>query len=136
MGSIQYFDLFFQRFIKKYKLHFYEYNTVFFCVILGIGLSTSEALMSVGTIGLVINWLVERRFLKKWELVKSRAYIPLLLISSFLVLLVWLINSSNFEYAIHDLKIKLPLLFLPLVIGTIEIKKKSTNLIFFFLLLR
>ena len=132
MEFIQRLDLSFWNAIKRYKLHFFEYNTVFFCIVLAVGLSTGEILMSIGTIGLVVNWLVERRFLSKWQLVKTRAYIPLLLVSSFLIFLFWLLNSSNLTYAVHDLKIKLPLLFLPLVLGTIEIKNKNTNLILAF----
>jgi len=134
MEQIHSFNRGLLRHLKMYKQHFFELNAVFFCVVLSIGLPTSEALMSIGTIGLVINWLVEKQFLKKWETVKTRNYLPLLLIGSFLVLLLGLINTTNFDYAIHDLKIKLPLLFLPLVIGSIVIKQKHVKLIFSFFL--
>ena len=132
MGSIRRFNWNIKTFLKMYKLHFFEYNTLFFCIVLSVGLSTGESLMSIGTIGLVINWLVEGRFSNKWELAKERGYIPFLLISSFIILLIGLLNTTNFEYAFHDLKIKLPLLFLPLVLGTIEIKRKHTKLILIF----
>ncbi len=119
-----------QKLFTTYKLDFFEINTVFFCAILSIGLATGEALMSIGTIGLVINWLVEGNFTQKLELIKKRNYMPLLVLSSFFILLLGLFNTTNFDYAIHDLKIKLPLLFLPLVIGTITIKKKYVRFIF------
>jgi hypothetical protein len=72
---------------------------------------------SIAEIILVVNWLTERNFIEKWKIIKSRK--SLLIIGSvYLVHLIGLINTTDFNYAFHDLKIKLPLLILPLVIGT------------------
>src|SRR4030043_91700 len=72
---------------------------------------------SVAEIILVANWLIERNFKEKWQIIKSRK--SLLIIGSiYLIHLIGLINTQDFNYAFHDLKIKLPLLVLPLVIGT------------------
>jgi hypothetical protein len=72
---------------------------------------------SVAEIILVANWLIERNFKEKWQIIKSRK--SLMIIGSiYLIHLIGLINTQDFNYAFHDLKIKLPLLVLPLVIGT------------------
>ncbi len=42
----------------------------------------------------------------------------LIFVSIFFVHVIWLINTTNFAYAFHDLKIKLPLLVLPIIYGT------------------
>ena len=119
--------------IKQYKENFFTYNYVFFCLVLVTGLSTSEILMSIGTIGLVINWLVEGQFKTKINrLKKKNHYLPMVFILGYLSLLFWLINTQDFAYAWRDLKIKLPLLFFPLVLGTIELQKKQVFFIYRF----
>lgn len=130
MNSIQLSQLF-----KCYKARFFEFNYLFFSVLLVVGLSTGEIIMSIASIALFINWLIEGNFKKKHQGVKSLNFIPYLLIGGYLSLFLWLINTSNFNYALNDLKVKLPLLLFPLVLGTIKIKKKHLlTLLRFFIL--
>jgi len=65
----------------------------------------------------MVNWLLEGRFLQKWNLLKQR---PAILIISlfYLVHLLGMIYTSDFSWGFHDLRIKLPLFVLPFVIGT------------------
>jgi O-antigen ligase len=39
--------------------------------------------------------------------------------------ILWLLNSNNLDYALHDLKIKLPLLILPVIFGTTKPLSKT-----------
>jgi hypothetical protein len=72
---------------------------------------------SVAEIILVVNWLIERNFKEKWQILKNRK--SLWLIGSvYLIHMVGLINTTDYHYAFHDLRIKLPFLVLPLIIGT------------------
>jgi hypothetical protein len=90
---------------------------IFGIAVLAASLPLSKFTTSVAEIILVANWLIELKFKEKWHIIQSRK--SLLLIGSiYLVHLIWLINTTDFNYAFHDLKIKLPLLVLPLVIGT------------------
>jgi len=77
----------------------------------------SKAGMSIFTGALMAHWLIEGGFKVKFYLLKERKSV-LLIISVFFVYLIGLLWTSNLKWGIHDLKIQMPLLLLPLVIGT------------------
>ncbi|MDD2635429.1 MAG: O-antigen ligase family protein [Bacteroidales bacterium] len=62
--------------------------------------------------------------MKKWQKLVENPTI-LVFIMLFVVHLVWLLNSQNIDYGIHDIKIKLPLLALPVIIGTSKVLNKK-----------
>lgn len=97
------------------KLHRYLY--LLGMITLLAGLPFSPFLTSLGQFILVGNWLIELNFREKLRLINKRPGI-LLFTSLFLVHVVWFIHTSNFQYAQHDIVIKLPLLALPVIIGT------------------
>jgi len=66
---------------------------------------------------IVVNWVVEGDFSAKLARIRENKGI-LVFCSIFIVHLIWLINTSNFDYALNDLRIKLPLLALPIALGT------------------
>ena len=125
----------FKSLIRLYKENSIAYTYAFFSVAFVIGLATGEIIMSVATFGLVINWLIEGNFKQKIQLAKERKYIPLVLIIGYLSLVFWLLNTTDFAYAFRDLKIKLPLLFFPLVLGTITFSQKLILTIYRFFVL-
>lgn len=125
----------FKTLIIKYKENFFVFNYVFFSIAFVVGLSTGEIIMSVATISLVLNWILEGQFKQKLKLIKERNYVPFILAFGYVYLLIWLLNSSDLSYALRDLKIKLPILFFPLVLGTINFSRKVLNLIFKFFIL-
>jgi len=84
---------------------------------LAISLPLSVFTTSVAEIILVANWLIERNFDEKWQILKRRTSL-ILILSIYLLHVIWLINTMDFHYAFHDLRIKLPMLVLPLIIGT------------------
>ena len=73
--------------------------------------------MSIGTISIFVNWLIQGNFREKLSTLKSnKIALSILVIFSFhLIGLLW---SSDFDYAFHDLKIKVPILALTLVFGS------------------
>ena len=74
--------------------------------------------MSMSLIGLFVNWILEIDFVKKWKNIKDRKNLPLLLSSLFLVEFLWLIFSEDLLIGLNVLRIKLPLLLLPIIIGS------------------
>lgn len=66
---------------------------------------------------MIVNWILEGNFRGKWQMFRQRR--SLWLIGSiYLLHIVGLLYSADLLYAYHDLRINLPLLVLPLVIGT------------------
>ncbi len=86
-------------------------------LIMAIGLPLSPFLVSNAQFIIGLNWLFERKFKTKFTTLINNKVIWILLLLPLLHIL-WLINTSDFSYALHDLKIKLPLLAIPLVLGT------------------
>jgi len=98
------------------------------------GLSTSMFLMSLGSIMLISVWVLEGNFQEKWLRLKKNRNAQLL-IGFYFIHVIGLIYTINYEYGLKDLRIKLPLLLLPLVLGTItKIEKKwLERLLFIFI---
>ena len=89
----------------------------FFLVISLISLPFSEYALSVGVIALAVNWVLEGRFKQKMNLlIRSKSSLFFLVI--YLPLLVGMFYTSNFAYGLSELRLKLPLLILPLVFAT------------------
>lgn len=80
-------------------------------------LPLSKFAVSVSLITLAINWVLEGHFAEKIKKLWDKPSI-LIFCGIFLVHLLWLLNTSNFQYAFHDLKNKLILIVFPIIIGT------------------
>jgi len=108
-------------------------NYYFILIFLAVSLPLSVFTTSLAEILLILNWIAEGNFNEKWNRLKSRKT-PLIISGLFLIHIIWLINSADFKFAIHDLQIKLPVLLLPLVIGSsilINEKQLRSILLFF-----
>ena len=90
---------------------------LFGLIFLGVCLPLSKFGMSVGILILAGNWILELDFKRKLAVLRERKSL-IVFISLLLIHLIWLFNTSDFQYAFKDIRIKLPLLVLPLVIGT------------------
>ena len=110
------------------KVHTYIY--IFALSILVIGMPLSKFLMSLSQIILACNWILEGDLKNKViRFFKNKAAIFL---SSFLILhFLGIIYSEDLSYAINDIKIKIPLFVLPLIIST---SKPLNNKTFHFVL--
>jgi hypothetical protein len=86
-------------------------------VLLATGMPVSRFLVSVAQILLLVNWLAERNFADKWQTLKrSGAFWSFTGI--YLFYIVGLIWTDDFSYGIKDLRVKLPMLWLPLLFFT------------------
>lgn len=88
--------------------------------IIAFALPLSVFLISVGQFIILLNWLTERNWNLKWNRILQSPSLWLIMLF-YGVHLAWLINTSDFVYALHDLKIKLPFLVIPLIIGTSDV---------------
>ena len=82
--------------------------------------------MSIGTIGISINWLLEGGGEEKYIRLKKLKWGPVVLSFTFILYVIWLIQSNNYNNAFKELLIKLPLLSLPIVVGTSSSFNKKT----------
>jgi len=79
------------------------------------------------------NWLAEGEFRKKWERLRQQPAV-LIFLCIYFMHLVGLIWTSDFSYGMKDLQIKVPLLLIPLVMGSSEIpdQKALRSILFSF----
>ncbi|MFN8208880.1 MAG: O-antigen ligase family protein [Bacteroidales bacterium] len=112
------------------RKRFHTGSYLFFLSLLALSLPVSFFLLSLAMIGLAMNWILEGEFRMKWSKLKeNKALMFFMLI--YPVHLIWMINTSDFEYGVHDLRIKLPLLVLPLVTGTSNyLSEKKLRIVF------
>lgn len=82
-----------------------------------VALPTSKFLMSIAQFVLIFNWLFDRQLIDKFRCFFSDKA-ALAVVSIFLIHVVGLLWTTDFGYASKDLRIKLPLLALPIIIAT------------------
>lgn len=104
-------------FDKWLKLPAHYWLRVTALVILIIGVAVSNVLMSIGAIWIISNWLIEAKFSEYGQRLKqsSELILILLFLGYSILTIVW---SDDFWYAFHDIRIKLPLLAIPLALGS------------------
>lgn len=97
------------------KYHSYIY--IFALILLVIGLPLSKFLLSLSQIILACNWLLEGNLKNKFgSFFKNKAALAA---SSILLLhFIGCLYSSDLNYAFKDIRIKTPLLVLPLILST------------------
>lgn len=92
-------------------------NYIFLLCIFAFSLSISKFLVSLTFILLIVNWIFEGKLKEKWKSIIKSTPLKIFLII-YLTHLVGLTYTNNFNYAFHDLNIKLPLLILPVIVYT------------------
>ncbi len=103
--------------IRRNDIHqtIYLWGLILLCV----SLPVSHYFISVALFVLSINWIAEGDFSRKWKILARRKSL-LVILSVYILHVIGMLYSSDLRYGIHDLKIKLPFLVLPLVVGTSE----------------
>jgi len=86
---------------------------------LAASLPLSVFTTSVFEIILATNWLLEGNFKGKWRKFRERKSLWFIL-SIYLIFLAGLVFTTDFAYAFHDLRIKLPIFVLALIMGLSE----------------
>ncbi len=89
---------------------------------LSISVSVSKFGTSLGMILLSFAWLLEWNWERKRKLFQENKYSLILSTSLFLIFLLGFLNSENIVYGLKDLKIKVPLLIIPVVFSLSEVK--------------
>jgi len=117
----------FNRYINHQKIFYIS------LLLVAASLPLSKFAVSVSIITMAVNWLLEGHYAHKMEKLKNNPSI-IIFCGIFLVHLLWLFNTSNFQYAFSDLKNKLILIVFPLIIGTSPslTKKQCKNIILLF----
>ncbi len=95
--------------------NFHDYFHLFGLSLLAVGLPFSKIPLSIGTIFLFANILLEANFKDYHVRAKSNRLFLLIAIYWFLHVLA-LIWTSDFAYAVNDLRAKLPLIVVPMVL--------------------
>lgn len=109
------------------RLHRYLYLLGLMTIACGLG--WSNALMSIGQFILLGNWILEGDFIAKWQKIRRDRLLQFLL-SLFALVLIGFLWTEDFDYAIKDARIKIPLLLLPLIVASSErLKQKEFQLI-------
>lgn len=97
------------------KYHSYVY--IFALILLVIGMPLSKFLMSLSQIILACNFLLEGGVIGKFKAFFKNK--PALILSSlFLLHIIGLLYTSDFDYASNDIRVKMPLIVLPLIFST------------------
>ena len=86
---------------------------------LAASLPLSVFTTSIFEIILAANWLLESNFEGKWRKLRERKSLWFIL-SIYLIFLAGLVFTTDFDYAFHDLRIKLPIFVLALIMGLSE----------------
>lgn len=117
-------------FDKWLNLPAHLYLRITALTILTVGIALSNVLMSIGTIWIISNWLIQADFKSYAEKLKQKKTVWFI-IFIYALLAVSLFWSTDVSYGFKDLRIKLPFIVIPLVLATSEpIERKH----FFFLL--
>ncbi len=94
------------------------------------GLANLNVLMSIGTILLFVQWFVHPGLSAGWRRFAANKT-ALAMAGLYLIHVVWIFNTEDYDYALKDLRIKLPLLIFALVLGSIDISRKQIKYVCF-----
>jgi O-Antigen ligase len=99
-------------------------------MMIAVGIGCSNILMSWGTIGLVVAFVLDGNYKDKFQRIYHNKRI-LFLCAVYGLFVLGMIYTSNINYGLHDLKIKLPLLIIPpFVFAFSPISKSEYKIIF------
>jgi hypothetical protein len=114
--------------LKKLLQYIPSKELYFFGLLLfAASLPLSKFTISLAQFIIAGNWVLGGNFKNKFDLIKHNK-IALLLISLYAIHLIGLWNTSNFDYALHDLKTKVPILVFPFLMATSKaLDRKQVN---------
>lgn len=101
-----------------------EWLVLFVLAVTVIGMPLSRFMMSFGTVGIPIAWIISGNYSYKWNNLKNNKFLwPIMTIYALNLLWIW--RSPNFGRAVLDVTDMLPLLFFPFVIGSLQLSRKQ-----------
>lgn len=118
---------------NRAKIH--QYIFVGLLIIMVIGMQFSHFLVSISIILLSANYLAEGHYYTKIQRILKYPVISLF-VGLFFLHIFGLLWSTDLDYASHDIQIKLPLLALPIILGSSNrISKKQFEWVLLFFIL-
>jgi len=112
------------------KVKNFSYDNLFLAslFVMCVALPTSIFLISVAQFGLAISWFWKGNYMQSFQkFIANKTAVCISII--YLLHLLWLINTSNFNYAANDLRIKIPLLIIPFILSAFDVLNRK-NFIF------
>lgn len=97
-------------------------------VLMAIGLPVSEFLMSISVFVLALAWIINGPKKLQWESVKNNKLVWSGIVL-FLIPLISILWTNDYQYSLHDLRIKLPLLLVPFFVASYSISEKQFHII-------
>lgn len=112
---------------------FHDYFHLFGISAFSIGLPTSKIILSLATILILLNLLLEADYKNYWQNIRNNRLF-LILAAYFFLHLIGLLWSENLGYALQDIRIKLTIFLIPLAIvcKPLESEKQLQNILFLF----
>jgi len=110
----------------------FQHTFLFYCLLsVAFLLPLSVWLVSVIVIIMVLFWIIGGDYAEKTKILRERKEL-LLLPALFLIYVIWLFNTSDFERALSEFRLKAPLIIFPLFAssyGTVSIVKMRAILL-------
>lgn len=85
--------------------------------LIAIGMPSTKILMSIGLVLAIINWMLEGKVMEKWVKIRSN-HLLLIIIVFYLLLIIGISWSWDPLQGLKDLKSRMPMLLLPLILAT------------------
>lgn len=102
-------------FDKWLHLPAHKYLHLLGCLLIGVGLPLNKVVMSIGTIWVIANVVIEADYKTYLERLKNNR-VFLLILGLFILHFVSVLWTDDFVYALGDIRSKLPLLIIPLAL--------------------
>jgi hypothetical protein len=101
---------------------------LFFAALIAVGMPLSVFLQSVGSIGLISTAIITGSFKQIISEIKTNKLLwpP---IAIYLLHVLGLLWTNNYDYALHDLRVKLPMLSLPIAFAATKISRTHLHVI-------
>lgn len=114
---------------KEIHEQVYFYTLILIAVSLPLSIYTSSMFQIV----LVVNWLAEGKLREKWLRLRGNRALWIFLLL-YLIHVAGLLWSQDGAYGLKDLRVKLPLFMLPLIVATSSplVRKQSDTVLLFF----
>jgi len=103
--------------MKLTRKQIHEQVYFYLLILIAISLPLSVYTTSMFMVQLALNWVLEGKYIEKWKMVARNRALQLLLLI-FALHLVGLLWSDDLAYGLKVLRIRLPLLALPVIIAT------------------
>lgn len=102
----------------SYSKKLFDYNNLYYqlLILFAASLPFSNFLLTLSQILLIANFLFNKGFVERISRIINRTVLVFLML--YLMHIVGLIYSSDYNYAMKDLRIKLPLLIIPIIVFT------------------